>query len=116
MGSELTSRTGANASECAGAAASVLFVQVCVAQLLGHGAVSQPDLDVGQVPPVGPRRQRNVAHAAFDQGAHVLREGDKDSVQMPQSIVPVHHRRSWQSSDGSLCRCGPSGWADTESL
>lgn len=47
MESMHTSRTGANTSECTSAAAAVLLVQVCVAQLFGHGAISQPDLDAG---------------------------------------------------------------------
>lgn len=67
-----TSGAGADAPEGAGAAAAVLLVGVSVAELLGHGAVLQPHLQVGQVPPVGARRQRDVLHTTLDQSTHVL--------------------------------------------
>lgn len=68
-----TSSTSADSSEGPSAAAPVLLVRMCVAQLLGHGAVSQPDLDVGQIPPVRAWSQWDVTHSTFHQSAHVLR-------------------------------------------
>lgn len=68
-----TSGTSADASEGTGAAAAVLLIRMCVTQLLRHGAVSQPDLDVGQIPPVGAWSQRDVTHSTFNQSTHVLR-------------------------------------------
>lgn len=68
-----TSSTSADASERTGAAASVLLIRVCVAQFLCHGAISQPDLDVGQISPVRAWSQWDVTHSTFHQRAHVLR-------------------------------------------
>lgn len=47
-----TSSTAAHAPQRARAASAVLLVRVGVAQLLGCGAIAQPHLDVGQVPPI----------------------------------------------------------------
>ena len=69
-----TSGTRANASERAGAAAPVLLVGVRVAEPLGQGAVLQPELQVGQIPPVRTRSKRDLPHAALHQGTHVLNE------------------------------------------
>lgn len=68
-----TSSTSADASERTGAAASVLLIRVRVAQFLCHGAISQPDLDVGQISPVRAWSQWDVTHSTFHQSAHVLR-------------------------------------------
>lgn len=67
-----TSSTSADASEGTSAAASVLLIRMCVTQLLCHGAISQPDLDVGQVPPVRAWSQWDVTHSTFNQSTHVL--------------------------------------------
>lgn len=63
---------GADAAQGAGAAAAVLALVVGVAELPRGGAVRQPHLDVGQVPPVGAGRQRDVPHPRRHQRAHVL--------------------------------------------
>lgn len=74
-----TSCTSANTSECISAAASILFVRVCVTKFLGHGAISQPNLKVGQIPPVRAWSEGDVTHPTFNQSTHVL--------QTPRSIL-----------------------------
>lgn len=67
-----TSSTSADSSEGTSAAASILLIGMCVTQLLCHGAISQPDLDVGQISPVRAWSQWDVTHSTFNQSAHVL--------------------------------------------
>lgn len=67
-----TSSTSADTSEGTSAAASVLLIRMCVTQLLCHGAISQPDLDVGQISPVRAWSQWDVTHSTFNQSTHVL--------------------------------------------
>lgn len=68
-----TSCTSANTSECTSATAAILFIRVGVTEFLGHGAISQPNLDVGQISPVGSWSQGDVTHPTFNQSTHVLR-------------------------------------------
>lgn len=68
-----TSSTSADASEGTSAAASILLIRMCVTQLLCHGAISQPDLNVGQISPVRAWGQWDVTHSTFNQSTHVLR-------------------------------------------
>ncbi len=69
---EPTLSTGTHSSQGTGATAPILFVGVCVAKLFCGGAITQPDLNIGQMPPVRARSQRNLAHTGRHQGAHVL--------------------------------------------
>lgn len=68
----LTSGTSTDASEGAGAAAAILLVSVGVAQLLGHGAIFEANLNVGQISPIRAWSQGNVTHPTLNQSAHVL--------------------------------------------
>lgn len=99
-----TSSTSADTSERTSAAASVLLIRMCVAQLLCHGAISQPDLDVGQISPVRARSQWDVTHTTFNQSAHVLR------AQIVTFISAVQKDRMSQNDRDANkpppCKCG----------
>lgn len=110
-----TSSTSADASEGTSAAASILFIRMCVTQLLCHGAISQPDLNVGQISPVRAWGQWDVTHSTFNQSTHVLRaqimlipamqiteKNDVDKIKFLTTPPP--------------CRCGLWEWAGTVCL
>ena len=133
--------TRTDATECSGGGFSHPQIVVRVAQFVGHGAVLEPNADVGQIPPIRARFGGDESDASLDQRSHVfanvipqhrivtsVRRGAHQFLEVAVRFVAVRDLRrqaaklvlqtdvkDWQLTSSFLAPLGISGRSDMAS-